>query len=267
MKRVVKWANCQAVILGIVIAGCGLGDPAPARVAGERSGEAGTLAEEGLGEVTQAVTATFTPGPTAKFIPPRVGSGDAEFKGHGPNVTVDATLSVRNQTEVWARVHMNAIETQADWTQAEGTTDVFLYRDTLPIRILSDTFSADSYTDTNHSDDTLAEAPGELVNHFLCSGDTDGSEAGTRTGVRVFWNAITVEQIRDSCVNHCGGSSGSCFCDARRRGVTGNGHRVETMCRRSTHFTRCVRSSETAASTSARSVVGARICVRRRRAA
>jgi len=203
MKRSAKWCSRWLPLLGIAIAGCGLGD-------GTRA-----LPDENVGEVTQAVTTTFTPGPTAKFVPPAVGSGDREFKGHGPFVQVDATLSVRNSTQLWATIHMHAIETKSDWTEADGSQDVMLWQDTLPIRVLSDVSSADSYTDTDHDDDTLSEPAGELVNHFICTGDTSGSEAGTKTGVRVFWNAITVEQIRDSCVNHCGGSSGACWCDSQ----------------------------------------------------
>jgi hypothetical protein len=133
--------------------------------------------------------------PTPFFVPPRVG-GDREFKGHGPRVQVSATLSVRNANELWATVSMHAKETMRDWTEAEGSAEYPVFRDaqlTRINRILSDTHSFHSYTDTNHATDFLELPAGELVRQFECIGDTIGTEAGTRTGVRVHFNPISIE--------------------------------------------------------------------------
>ena len=133
--------------------------------------------------------------PTPFFVPPRVG-GDQEFKGHGPRVRVAATLSVRNSKELWASLYMHAKETTSDWTEAEGTGEYLIYRDPQVnriIRVVSDTQSFHSYTDTNHGVDLLGLPAGELVRQFECVGDTAGNEAGIRTGVRAHFNPITIE--------------------------------------------------------------------------
>jgi hypothetical protein len=133
--------------------------------------------------------------PTPFFVPPRVG-GDHEFKGHGPRVEVSATLSVRNSNELWASVFMHAKETTHDWTEAEGTAEYLVFRDARLARIsriVSDTHSFHGYTDTNHATDFLELPAGELVRQFECVGDTQGSEAGIRTGVRAHFNPVTIE--------------------------------------------------------------------------
>jgi len=138
---------------------------------------------------------TFDINPTPFFVPPRVG-GDREFKGHGPRVEVSATLLVRNSNELWASVFMHAKETQADWTEAEGTAEFLMLRDpqfTRINRILSDVHSFHGYTDTNHATDFLELPAGELARQFECVGDTAGNEAGIRTGVRVHFNPVTLE--------------------------------------------------------------------------
>jgi hypothetical protein len=133
--------------------------------------------------------------PTPFFVPPRVG-GDREFKGHGPRVRVSATLSIRNANELWTTLSMNAKETTADWTEADGSAEFLVYRDPQVARItrvLSDTHSFHGYTDTNHATDFLELPAGELVRQFECVGDTAGQEAGLRTGVRAHFNPIQIE--------------------------------------------------------------------------
>ena len=140
-------------------------------------------------------TVTLDINPTPFFIPPRVG-GDREFKGHGPAVQVSTRLSIRNSKELWASVYMHAKETQADWTESEGTAEYLVYRHPGTkriLRILSDVHSFTSYTDTNHAVDFLNMPAGELVRQFECVGDTKGDEAGIKTGVRAHFNPIKIE--------------------------------------------------------------------------
>jgi hypothetical protein len=171
--------------------GCGV-DPADGARSASDTIES---SDEAVGTAVQASTVTFTPPPTSKLIPAHVGSGDREFNGHGPIVSVDAWIEVINQTDIVGHVHMNAGETQPDGTEADQAWDILLHHDARPIRIVSDTSTSDGYTDTNHDDDTLSEPFGELVNHFVCTGDVAGDDAGVATGVRVFWNAIMFEQL------------------------------------------------------------------------
>lgn len=49
-----------------------------------------------------------------------------------------------------------------------------------------------TYTDTDHAHDIFTFAPENLVNKLDYAGDTKGNEAGTKTGVRVYFNPITV---------------------------------------------------------------------------
>jgi hypothetical protein len=68
---------------------------------------------------------------------------------------------------------MHAKETQADWTEAEGTAEYLVYR---------------------HVDDELTLGANDLVARFVCTGDTEGNEAGTRTGVVVHFNPIVFRE-------------------------------------------------------------------------
>ena len=128
-----------------------------------------------------------------KFVPPLVG-GDGEFKGHGPKVKVSARLSVRNGDELWVHLTMHAKETKKDYTEVKGSADYAVWRTNKSIlRIVSDTYSAASYRDTDHADDTLTLSEGELIREFVCVGDTKGSEGGSRTGVSASFNPVTIE--------------------------------------------------------------------------
>ena len=129
--------------------------------------------------------------PTPKFIPSHV-AGDREFAGHGPRVEVSASISLQNQTEIWARVRMQGKETRPNWTEVAGSTNFMIYRHDRPIaQLMTPTFSSTSYTDVDHEDDELVLGGGGLVERFICTGDMIGPEAGTRTGVVVRFNPIS----------------------------------------------------------------------------
>ena len=132
--------------------------------------------------------------PTPKFVP-RHTRGDRDFHGNGPNTSLSSWLSIRNGNQIWATISMTAKETKSDWTTASGYASYLVYQHHRPIqRILSDTYSSFSYTDRNHNDDTLSLPTGESVNKFICVGDTRGDEAGSRTGVTVYFNPIRIQE-------------------------------------------------------------------------
>ncbi|QTN31202.1 hypothetical protein HZ994_02280 [Akkermansiaceae bacterium] len=133
---------------------------------------------------------------TPKFVPPLIG-GDAEFKGHGPDVHVSARLRVRNGNELWATITMHAKETKKDYTEVSGSADYLMWKQEggAILRIVSDSFSECRYRDTDHDDDVLVMGAGELVREFRCVGDTKGKEAGSRTGVTVTFNPVVIDVV------------------------------------------------------------------------
>lgn len=128
------------------------------------------------------------------FVPPRVGSGDADFAGHGPAVSTIVTL-LQAPDVLRARVYMKARETRSDWTEASGSMDFELYRPPagwVVERLAGATQASHSYVDSNHDLDSF-EMGGGLVKRLVYVGDTDGDEAGTRTKVTVSFNRIPLE--------------------------------------------------------------------------
>jgi len=141
---------------------------------------------------TLASTVTLSGRFTSFFVPPHT-NGDAEFKGHGPDVDFNSQLFVANGNQLWLMVHIRAIETQSDWTTAEGTQYYQIATLPGPISgILSGTATIHRYRDTNHDRDIFSFPPGDLVEHLEYVGDTKGNDAGSRTGVQVFLQPITV---------------------------------------------------------------------------
>ncbi len=151
---------------------------------------------------------------TPFFIPPHVG-GDKDFGGHGPSVSCSVNISVSSdKMSIIAHVVMDAKETQSDWTEARGSVDYTIFKCTSGQQIQSikgPTSSSCSYTDKDHDDDFVLDTYGEtgtqaqnsqwdLVNHNESSlvkfyrfvGDIDGDEAGTKTGVQIYFNPIDV---------------------------------------------------------------------------
>ncbi|WP_437806343.1 hypothetical protein [Sorangium sp. So ce1078] len=129
---------------------------------------------------------------TGFYVPPRVG-GDAEYDGHGPSVSLQVELSVFNGNELWAAVYMDALETKSNWTRAAGTAWYRLYTASRPIvEVVGPVDFNHTYTDTDHAHDIFSFAPDSLVNKLDYVGDTKGNEAGTKTGVRVYFNPISI---------------------------------------------------------------------------
>jgi hypothetical protein len=127
------------------------------------------------------------------FIPRKIGQGDADFDGHGPDVATDVTLIVAPQA-LTARVHMHAKETRSDWTEAGGWQDYQLFAPEAGWKIEQvegKTTTSHHYLDaTVDQRDSFNMGPGELVRRFDYVGDTGGDEAGTKTSVTITFNDI-----------------------------------------------------------------------------
>jgi len=140
------------------------------------------------------------------LVPPRVG-GDADFAGHGPQVSVRVTLATRpdsaGRPNVLVHVDMTARETQSDFTTAAGGT-LALIRVWLGFEgwrvdgvVGMDTVDALGYTDTDHADDVFGpNSPTSFVQGYRVVGDTPGDEAGTETFVQVNIKPITLRLSR-----------------------------------------------------------------------
>jgi hypothetical protein len=128
------------------------------------------------------------------FRPPRAGSGDADFAGHGPKVDTIVTL-LPSPDVLRAQVYMKARETKSDWTEASGLQVFELYRPPsgwVIDRMPGTSQVTHSYVDSNHDLDTF-ELGGGPVKRLVYVGDTPGDEAGTRTQVTVSFNRIPLE--------------------------------------------------------------------------
>lgn len=167
---------------------------------------------------------------TPRFRPPHT-SGDREFGGNGPEVTVRVRLEIRDGRRLDATVYMSGVETGGDGTAVEGTQTSTVWRAPAGWRIrdfgrnvgAGGAFSsADrarysiSYTDTDHEDDFLIVGHGEdntikdanrwfhednwptmdadrsPILTLVAVGDQNGADAGTKTSVRVFFRDLNV---------------------------------------------------------------------------
>jgi Helix-turn-helix domain of resolvase len=151
------------------------------------------------------------PEQTVRFVPPKVGGGDADYAGHGP--CVDFRLALRledgNKT-LAAHYRMHAFECdssgtpRSDFTTAKGEEELILMVASPRGRILGynvNSTKSQSYIDTNHSNDdfdysdptSILFDPVSPVKKLSFVGDTAGDEAGTKTGAFITFPAMRVE--------------------------------------------------------------------------
>lgn len=142
-------------------------------------------------------------GDSQTFIPPHV-TGDQEFDGHGPCVRFRLGLNVDPLRSVLvANFNMNAFECddafarpRSDYTRAAGDGQAVLFRVANPGDQI-ESFNVDSsftfdYIDNDVQDDIYPFAGTSPVERLLFTGDTDGSEAGTRTKVDIFFRELRI---------------------------------------------------------------------------
>lgn len=143
---------------------------------------------------------------TPFYIPP-LEDGDTDFYGHGPHSRVEVELVVQNGNELVAKVGMTAQETGNNSTKATGRGTFTIMK--VPAgqkidAILSPTKTKLEYIDTDHGEDYLVPGHGEERPHHWSIvgategpvrmarvvGDTNGGEAGSKTGVQFFFKDI-----------------------------------------------------------------------------
>ncbi len=131
--------------------------------------------------------------------PPHVG-GDREFKGHGPDITVIATLVKQGDHQLTASVYTDAIETRQDWTHFQGWSPkqvVFNVDADHPgwriQSILTDTSSSLSVRDHDHAPSKHGPDQGGLVREFTVHGDQNGQD---QPWVRADFNPAKVRLVK-----------------------------------------------------------------------
>ncbi len=135
------------------------------------------------------------------YTPPHT-RGDREYDGHGPNINSRVEW-INRTSRIDVRTYMKAKETKSDWTTAEGSKTTTYY--TPPSgwkikRIIGANVTTDQFQDYDHAANSRGMGPGGPVKTFIYRGDHKGSEAGTYTGMDVFFNPLRVELEE---VNNC----------------------------------------------------------------
>ncbi len=132
------------------------------------------------------------------YTPPHT-HGDADFAGNGPAVHVACDIAF-DGVGIIARASMDAVETEDDFTEANGLSEWRqVYAPPPGVRILAflgPIHSEASYVDTNHTLDSICLSPADLVKCFHCVGDTGSdNDAGTATMVNVEFNEYHIRVI------------------------------------------------------------------------
>lgn len=138
------------------------------------------------------------PASTLSYHPPHT-KGDGDFDTHD-----DEPMNVRVKAEVtWdasslrGRVFMSAREPRPDYTTAEGTTEwrtLFTAPAHWKITSVTPTSAAELNVNINdHGVKQYGLGAGEVAQSFEVAGDRDGDEAGSWTGVNVFWREFRVQ--------------------------------------------------------------------------
>ncbi len=132
------------------------------------------------------------------YTPPHT-RGDREYSGNGPEVWANARL-INEGTHIDFRLWMKAKETRSDWTTAEGETIISYYPAPSGYRIdrivAGYAESSAHYVDTDHNEDRQGGGPNGPVKEFVFRGDRSGDDAGSYTGVDVYFNPIKVKLVK-----------------------------------------------------------------------
>lgn len=137
------------------------------------------------------------------YTPPHT-RGDREFKGHGPVINSKVEW-INRGNRIDVLTYMKAKETKKDWTTAEGSKTITYY--TPPSgwkinRIIGQNVTTDQFQDYDHAENSRGMGPGGPVKTFIYRGDHKGKDAGTYTGMDVFFNPLRVELVETkNCVS------------------------------------------------------------------
>jgi hypothetical protein len=139
---------------------------------------------------------TIPPIPPLTVTPTKVGTGDKEFSGHGPEVWTAVNLSVTGNNVVSANVSMHVKETQSDWTEGRVTLihPVFTIEPGWKIdHIITPASAADHFTASGTN--IIKRGPGPPVEVEEIQGDNSGDDIG-RTNMTVKFTAIDVWEVQ-----------------------------------------------------------------------
>jgi hypothetical protein len=164
---------------------------------------------------------TFHKLKTSFYVPPFKSGGDRDFGGNGPQIRITCQLMISaDRKQLIAVVYMQAKETKDNWTTAEGTA-------TIPVFICNPSQNIqqiNAATGFSKMDITVTDNNGHNDQFFLPNGavaitraqnsnwevenggqhmsgvelvrivgDTNGDEAGTRTGVEIFFSPVSLK--------------------------------------------------------------------------
>jgi hypothetical protein len=139
---------------------------------------------------------TIPPIPPMTITPTKVGSGDGEFSGNGPEVWTGVNLMVTSGNTISAFISMRVRETKSDWTEGRATLtkSVFTIEPGWRIdHIITPTSAADHFTASGKN--IIKRGPGPPVQVEEIQGDNDGSDIG-RTNMTVKFTAIDVWEVQ-----------------------------------------------------------------------
>jgi hypothetical protein len=140
---------------------------------------------------------TIPEGREYTYVPPHTrGDRDFDGDGEGPDVNASASLRIEGGNSLVLTLAMKAVERTPDYTTAEGSRELELYRAEPGMRIskiLTDPESFVDYRDTDFAQDTFDLGQSDLVRTFSFIGDTSGNEAGDETQMTVLLNEIRIE--------------------------------------------------------------------------
>lgn len=151
----------------------------------------------------------ISPG-TDTFVPPAIenspygGHPDKEFDGHGPCVTFYLVLNLDPSRRILTATYTidawecpdNFDKIKKDYTEAYGSRTITLFQAAEDERILSYNVQSSfdhRYIDTNTRPDMMNFGGLSPVEELEYVGDTDGSEAGTKTSVKVTFKQIKLQ--------------------------------------------------------------------------
>jgi hypothetical protein len=164
----------------------------------------GASASEGA--VVCPASVTVPAKTSSRFYPP-LRSGDGEFEGHGPAITVSAKRQRWDAAQDYLSVvvRMRAEETQSDWTMAEGTQLSFtLYVAPAGCNIDATWLTLGAFDSNGYlakgsypNPYSLPAGDSDVVNKSFVSGytvwdDRVGSDVAAYTSVQVTTRAFTV---------------------------------------------------------------------------
>jgi hypothetical protein len=166
---------------------------------------------------------TFHKLKTRFYVPPFKSGGDKDFGGNGPQIRVTCQLMISaDRKQLIAVVYMQAKETKDNWTMAEGTATipVFICNPSQTIQQINAatgfTKMDITVTDNNGHDDQFFLPNGAVaitraqnsnwevenggqhmsgVELVRLVGDTNGDEAGSRTGVEIFFSPVSLKMM------------------------------------------------------------------------